>query len=245
MALRAQDAAVEERLNKLSAQIQDLADAKDAQNRRIEELSKQLRELQEQQGKPNAGSVTQEDLKQLAAKLREIDEKRQQDNEHVIKELDKLGRTLGASGPRKPVATPPTTPSGDVPTSPDKGYEYVIQSGDSLTVIARAYSEKVIKVTADQIQKANPGLKPDSIRLGQVIVIPALKDAPPPETEAAADQAPVFASSYLVAKGDTLWSLSLRYEVKPELLAERNSLSLGSVLREGMALRVPILKSTP
>jgi membrane-bound lytic murein transglycosylase D len=119
-------------------------------------------------------------------------------------------------------------------------YLHTVRSGDTLSGIARRYGTPMPTITL-----SNPGLKPDSIRLGQVIVIPALKDAPPPETEAAADQAPVFASSYLVAKGDTLWSLSLRYEVKPELLAERNSLSLGSVLREGMALRVPILKSTP
>jgi membrane-bound lytic murein transglycosylase D len=49
----------------------------------------------------------------------------------------------------------------------------------------------------------------------------------------------------VVAKGDTLWSISLRYEVQPELLAERNGLSLSSVIREGRSLRVPILKTTP
>jgi membrane-bound lytic murein transglycosylase D len=95
------------------------------------------------------------------------------------------------------------------------------------------------------IASSNPGLKPDSIRLGQVIVVPALKDAPPPESADDSSAVPAFASSYTVAKGDTLWSLSLRYEVQPEILAQRNSLSLSSVLREGMALRVPILKSTP
>ena len=76
--LRAQDPAVEERLNKISAQIQDLIDAKDAQNKRIEELARQLRELQDQQNKPNAAYATQDDLKQLAAKLQEIDQKRKE-----------------------------------------------------------------------------------------------------------------------------------------------------------------------
>ena len=81
--------------------------------------------------------------------------------------------------------------------------------------------------------------------LGQVIVVPALRDAPPPEPEAAEGDAPSFASSYVVAKGDTLWSISLRYEVQPELLAERNGLALSSVIREGLTLRVPILKAMP
>jgi membrane-bound lytic murein transglycosylase D len=119
-------------------------------------------------------------------------------------------------------------------------YLHTVRSGDTLSGIARRYWTPM-----PSIALSNPGLKPDSIRLGQVIVVPALMDAPPPEKEDPAGEAPAFASSYVVAKGDTLWSLSLRYDVKPELLAERNSLSLTSVLREGMALRVPILKSTP
>ena len=119
-------------------------------------------------------------------------------------------------------------------------YLHTVRSGDTLSGIARRYGTPM-----PAIALSNPGLKPDSIRLGQVIVVPAFKDAPLPEKEEDAGQEPAFASSYVVIKGDTLWSLSLRYDVKPELLAERNSLSLASVLREGMALRVPILRSTP
>jgi septal ring factor EnvC (AmiA/AmiB activator) len=78
--LQAQDAAIEERLNKLSAQIQDLADARDAQNKRIDELARQVRALQDQSGKAGAGYATQEDLKQLTTQLQEIDEKRKHDS---------------------------------------------------------------------------------------------------------------------------------------------------------------------
>ena len=176
LGLRSQDAAVEEHMNKLSAQIQDLIEAKAAQNKRIEELEKQLREAQDQQGKPNASYATQEELKQLAGKLQEIDEKRQQDNEHIVKELERLGKTLGAGASRKsipPAATTPAAPTSDGSGTPDKGYDYVIQSGDSLSAIARAYSEKGIKVTVEQILKANPGLKPEKMRVGQKIFIPA------------------------------------------------------------------------
>lgn len=119
-------------------------------------------------------------------------------------------------------------------------YLHTVRSGDTLSGIARRYGTPM-----PTIALSNPGLKPDSIRLGQVIVVPALRDAPPPEPEAAAGEAPAFSSSYVVAKGDTLWSISLRYEVQPELLAERNGLGLSSVIREGMSLRVPILKATP
>jgi nucleoid-associated protein YgaU len=169
---RAQDAAVEERLNKLSAQIQDLIDAKDAQNKRIEELARQIRELQEQQSKPNASYASQEEVRQLAGKLQEIDQKRQDDNELILKKIEGLGKALGVSAAKKAATTlPPSSVEGS-PTS-DKGYEYVIQSGDSLWAIVRAFNEKNIKVTEDQILKANPGLKADRLRVGQKIFIPA------------------------------------------------------------------------
>jgi membrane-bound lytic murein transglycosylase D len=118
-------------------------------------------------------------------------------------------------------------------------YLHTVRSGDTLSEIARRYGTPVATIAG-----SNPGLQPDRIRLGQVIVVPALKDSPPPEPEGEEGQVPAFAASYVVAKGDTLWSLSLRYEVQPELLAERNGLTLASVLREGTSLRVPILKST-
>jgi membrane-bound lytic murein transglycosylase D len=119
-------------------------------------------------------------------------------------------------------------------------YLHKVHSGDTLSGIARRYGTPM-----PAIVDSNPGLKPDRISLGQMIVVPALKDSAPPEPEASAGEAPAFASSYIVAKGDTLWSISLRYEVQPELLAERNGLALANVIREGMSLRVPILKSTP
>jgi LysM repeat protein len=170
----AQDAAVEERLNKLSAQIQDLVDAKEAQNKRIEELARQVREMQEQQNKPNASYASQDDLKQLAGKLQEIDRKRQEDNDLILKKIEGLGRALGTPGKSYTAPKPvPSISDSSTPPSNDKGFEYVIQQGDTLLAIVQAYREKNIKVTIDQILKANPGLKPEKMHLGQKIFIPA------------------------------------------------------------------------
>ena len=49
----------------------------------------------------------------------------------------------------------------------------MIQSGDTLSVIVKAYAEKNIKVTVDQIVAANPGLNPKRLRVGQKVFIPA------------------------------------------------------------------------
>lgn len=117
-------------------------------------------------------------------------------------------------------------------------YLHHVRSGDTLSAIARHYGTPLRMIT-----EANPGLSPDRLRLGQTLVIPALKDAGPmPEAAPSEDLRLDFSASYVVAKGDSLWSISLRYEVQPEVLAEKNGLTLTSVIREGMALRVPILK---
>lgn len=169
--LRAQDPAVEERLNKISAQIQDLIDAKDAQNKRIEELARQLRVLQDQQNKPNATFATQDDLKQLAAKLQEIDQKRKEDSELIRNQLVSLGKTLSTT---TRASAPPAAGDTRSSAATDRGhYEYVIESGDTLTAIAAAYKDKGIKISVDDILKANPGLKPERMSVGQKIIIPA------------------------------------------------------------------------
>ena len=116
-------------------------------------------------------------------------------------------------------------------------YLHTVRSGDTLSAISRHYG-----TPQAMIVQANPGLKPDLLRLGQVIVIPALKEAAPMAAAAEADADLDFSGSYTVIKGDTLWAISLRYDVQPEVLADKNGLTLNSVIREGMVLRVPIIR---
>jgi membrane-bound lytic murein transglycosylase D len=114
-------------------------------------------------------------------------------------------------------------------------YLYQVKSGDTLSALSRHYG-----VPVTSILSSNPGLKPSLLRIGSAIVIPAMKDVSPYEGKKAGNADIPFTGSYTVAKGDSLWSISLRYGVQPELLAERNGLGLSSILREGSALKVPI-----
>lgn len=116
-------------------------------------------------------------------------------------------------------------------------YTHQVRSGDTVSAIARHY-----EVPVAMIERLNPGLVADRIRIGQTLVIPAFKEKAPYAPTQAADETLSFGASYVVVKGDTLWSLSLRYGVQPELLAEENGMSLSSVLREGMTLKVPIVE---
>lgn len=174
LAVRAQDAATEERLNKLTAQIQDLVEAQGAQSKRIDALAKELQTMQqERQNQPAANYASHDDLKELAAKLKEVDNKRQEDNDHVLAVLKSLGKNLGTNTGRKPAVTPKDESGTKAPTVPEKGFEHEVKSGQTLSAIIQAYRDQNIKVTLKQVLDANPGLKPEKMYVGQKIFIPA------------------------------------------------------------------------
>ena len=180
-AARAQDSATQQQLDKLSGQIQDMEAAQVAQEKHIQALEKEINDLQGQSSQ--AGSAASpDDLKKLAEQVQEIDKKRQEDNDRVLKELERLEKSLGASpsGHRSaPDITPDITPTPIKshatagPSGPQNGYDYTIQRGDTLLAIAKAYRAQGIKVTTDQILKANPGLDAKNMKVGQKIFIPA------------------------------------------------------------------------
>ena len=172
--LRGQDAATEERLNKLSGQVEDLQAANVKLQKQCEELARRLQELREAQTGTAGSYASQEDLKRLAEKVQEMDRKREADKDLILKEIEKLGKAAIAPAPpprnrKPPVEDPPPAPGSD------KGFEYFIKDGDKLSLIAQAYREKGIKITVDQILKANPGLNPNKLKVGQKIFIPAPK----------------------------------------------------------------------
>lgn len=179
-ALHAQDAATEERLNKLAGQIEDLIAGQNVLKERIASLGKEIESVREQASRPSGNYAAQEDLKRLAENLKDVDRKRIEDSERVRSELMKLGKTVAATplpasskkiAPLAQADAPATDKKEKAP--PEKGYEYTIEKNDTLSAIVHAYREKNIKVTADQILKANPGLNANRLRPGQKIFIPA------------------------------------------------------------------------
>jgi hypothetical protein len=183
----AQDAATEERLNQLAGKIEDLIAAQDTQKKRIAELVREVDSLRDQANKPTGNYASSEDLKRLTEAVREVDRKRVEDNEKIRSEVraDLLSirkalempagntRKNSTSGTPATHKAPSTGDEGSSTGGDKKGYEYVIQSGDTLGVIAQAYKDKSIKVSVDQILKANPGLDAKKMVPGKKIWIPA------------------------------------------------------------------------
>jgi nucleoid-associated protein YgaU len=175
-AVRAQDAATQERLDKLAGRIEDLIAAQEALKKQMSELNRELESVREQSSKPNTSYARQEDLNLLKEKIEEVDRKRIDDAEKVKTELLKLRRALEVPLPStksKPASERKEKTTSEKPPADEKVYPYVIQSGDTLSAIVQACKEKGVKVTAAQILKANPGLNENRLRVGQKIFIPA------------------------------------------------------------------------
>ena len=63
-------------------------------------------------------------------------------------------------------------PTAEAAPVPKNGYTYVVKAGDTLEAIVKAYGQNGVKVTVDQVLKANPKLKPNAMSVKQKIFIP-------------------------------------------------------------------------
>lgn len=95
----------------------------------------------------------------------------------IVKDL--AGRISRMTPPAPQPAPPPrggASRRSTPPPPPALGthYEYVIEKGQTLTLIAQGFGTTVPKILA-----ANPGLKPNMLRVGQKIIVPAEESATP------------------------------------------------------------------
>jgi LysM domain. len=182
--VRADDAATEERLNQLSGKIEDLIASQETQRKQLADLRREIESLREQASKPTGNFAAQEDLKHVADAVKEVDRKRLEDYDKIRTTIKELGTTLAAQPQKTKKSDSGTMEIAQVDKHPksektarseksEKGFEYTIKSGDTLSGIVAAYREQNIKVTKDQIIAANPGLVPEKMKLGQKIWIPA------------------------------------------------------------------------
>ncbi len=172
---RGQDAALlDERIKRLTGDIQSLQEESQNQKRQIEALAREVATLREQnQNRSTTPTASQDDLRELARKVQEIEEKRKADRAFLEKEFDRLTRIATAKpAPARPVSStrPSTTTSAN---QPKEALEHIVASGDTVSAIALAYSKETgKKITAEMILQANEGLKPERMQVGDKILIP-------------------------------------------------------------------------
>lgn len=170
--------------------------------------------------------------------------------------LDEQPSVLPADPTVMPAAAPATTPGAEI-TPPAAAVleksSYVVKSGDTLGHIAQRELGSV-RYTSE-ILKLNPGINANNLKVGATLQMPMRSELPalPPKAETAAKSdagaaAPAAASSgttHVVAAGDTLWSIAVKYlgdgsrsgeivAANPDKLKSKDSM-----LKIGMKLRIP------
>jgi len=178
-----------EEMRRLAGQVEDLREANAASMRKIAQLQSQveslrsdLRQANERQTTKLADFASREDLRELAKKMQEVDQKREADKHLILEELKKLGQTLATPAPAPATPKPRNRPPVEIPDKPQEakeltGYPHVVQSGESLSQIVAAYNaafkEKGKKtITLEMVKRANPKININNIYVGQEILIP-------------------------------------------------------------------------
>jgi membrane-bound lytic murein transglycosylase D len=115
-------------------------------------------------------------------------------------------------------------------------YLYRIKPGDTLYGLSRHY-----EVPLSLIERHNPQLRAELLRVGETVIIPALKEKEPYPGRSVQTAAPRadWTGVYRVAPGDTLWGIARRFSLGVQELAGNNGLDPEGLLLAGTVLQVP------
>ena len=140
------------------------------------------------------------------------------------------------------------------PTPTPEPYRYIVEAGDSLSTIAQQFG-----VSGVSILEANELLDPNSVYVGQSLVIPNY--TPPDSTTAGEGQAATDSAndspsgeqptgqtsdpgsgqevSHVVQPGETLYGIAQKYGVDANVVAEANNIANRNQLRVGQKITIP------
>lgn len=111
-----------------------------------------------------------------------------------------------------------------------EGNSYVVQTGDTLYAISRFYN-----VSLDDLIEANPDIDPELITQGQIICIPLT---------APLTNCPIGATTYIVQKGDSFYSIAKRNKMRLSALLKANPNINPDALLIGQSICIPAISST-
>ncbi|HMP88813.1 MAG TPA: LysM domain-containing protein [Kiritimatiellia bacterium] len=140
----------------------------DVMESEIDRIAQQVNAVSSEQSRGMQGQMQgiNATLDELQRRIQAVDAARENDKKEIV---DSLARRIQAV-----MNTAPTRPTGggtsSTPRRPisNEGYEHVVQPGETLSAIARAY-----KVSSADIVQANGLKSADVLRVGQKLFIPA------------------------------------------------------------------------
>ncbi len=187
---RAHREEAEERYKLLNSKLESIIETQelllknqDKLQQRIGSLGGELEDMKRTQSRSGANFATVEQLMEIAEKMKEIDRKRADDKELILKtfkELQKIPMHVA-----QPVATiEPKQESPEEREYTGPTYDYTVKKGDFLEKIVAGYNEEFdkrghAKITVAQVMKANPKLDLNKLFAGKIIKIPV-----PPKKDA-------------------------------------------------------------
>ena len=159
--------ALREDYSRLQSQLADLLEAHNALKSELTKLRSEVRLLQAKVSTKDPTTATRDDLEGLAKSIREIDRKRLQDKDLILKEMKTLLRSAPA-GTKPPAVT----------SKSQKGFNHTVEAGETISAIISAYNTQLKsngvkkRITLKTVLDANPNLNPRVMRIGQALFIP-------------------------------------------------------------------------
>ena len=164
------------------AEVPRLVQQFDILSQNQDEIAQRLVKLE---GADNTGGLRSE-IDALRAEIAELRASIRREQDAMRREIvtDLAGRISKLTPPPPasvPVVAPPaaaTRPAPPPPPAIGPHYEYVVEKGQTLSYIAQGFDTPVPKILA-----ANPGLKPNVLRVGQKLIIPAEEKPAPKKSQ--------------------------------------------------------------
>jgi nucleoid-associated protein YgaU len=134
----------------------------------IETMTSQFERLQQEMEslKQDLAALRNEN-QQLRQALSQAEAQRAKERDVLLAEISKQVA--------RPSVPQPVTPDPAPRPATQEGYEYEVRKGDTLWLIAKAYSDAGLKVTVQDIREANHLKNTDTLRVGQKLFIPHKK----------------------------------------------------------------------
>lgn len=141
---------------------------------------------------------------------------------------------IPAPGSTNPPPTGSTPTAPNVPPATGNPSTYTVQRGEWLYSIARKFG-----ITVSALLAANPGTNPNFVYPGQVLNIPGGGPNPNPNPSPSPNPNPGPGNTYVVAQGDTLFSIAVRFHTTAYAIQIANHLPNPNFIYPGQTLIIP------
>lgn len=182
--------ALNEKMSRLTSTVEALVNDQVNLLNQIQSQAAEIRELraevarlkadQEIQNKAAEKAVTEAEFKALVAQINQNEVKRKKDQELILESIEEIGKariaaiqSASASASNNSGSESRTISKPDPkPSIPTVGYNYTVQSGDTISSIVASYRESGVPVTVPLVLKANPNVVPSRLQVGTELFIP-------------------------------------------------------------------------